>query len=132
MNRKLELLPGLLTIHRLHPDDPIPPAVSGCQPCFIGRTDRELSIVCSPDVDVISRASDPGWCAFRVAGQLDFELTGILAGLSSCLADADISLFAVSTFETDYILVKLDRLADVRATLENAGYQLLEAEPSAT
>ena len=69
-------------------------------------------------------AREDGWLAFRVAGQMDFSLTGVLAGLSAVLAQAGISIFAVSTFDTDYVLVKQDRLAAALAALESAGYGL--------
>jgi len=74
---------------------------------FAARTDEELSLVCPtecvPD-GVISR--EDGWRAFRIEGVLDFSLTGILAGIASILAERKIPIFAVSTFNTDYVLVR--------------------------
>ena len=75
--------------------------------CFVGKTDCEHSLVClSDDVPDNATAVDSGWRALRVQGPLDLSLTGILAGIADKLADAEIPLFAVSTFDTDYILVK--------------------------
>lgn len=92
---------------------------------FVGKTDAELSVVClREDAPQQYEAREDGWRAFRVAGQMDFSLTGVLAGLSAVLAQAGISIFAVSTFDTDYVLVKQDRLVAALAALESAGYGL--------
>ena len=75
--------------------------------CFIGKTDEECSLVCiTADVpdNIINR--DDGWKAFRIEGILDFSLIGILSGISGLLAENSIGIFAVSTYNTDYILVK--------------------------
>lgn len=86
---------------------------------FIGKTDEELSLVCGTDyVPEDTLACEHGWRAFRIQGVLDFSLVGILSRISSTLADNQIGLFAVSTFNTDYILVKkadLGRALDVLA-----------------
>ena len=80
---------------------------------FIGRTDLERSLVC-PEGLVPSNAfeKEEGWCCFRIKGQLDFSLVGILAEISSSLAYEGISVFTVSTFDTDYIFVKQELYAD--------------------
>jgi hypothetical protein len=80
---------------------------------FIGRTDLERSLVC-PEELVPSNAfeKEEGWCCFRIKGQLDFSLVGILAEISSSLAYERISVFTVSTFDTDYIFVKQELYAD--------------------
>ena len=68
---------------------------------FVGKTDSELSVVCLVDhAPKQSLAREDGWRAFRIAGQMDFGLTGVLAGLASVLAQAAISIFALSTFDT--------------------------------
>lgn len=94
---------------------------------FISRTDEELSLVCRTE-DVPERAleRDDGWRGFRIEGVLDFSLIGILSKLSAVLAENGIGIFAVSTFNTDYILVKeenFDRTMDVLAA---AGYEVVE------
>ena len=95
---------------------------------FLAKTDKELSVVCEtakvPE-NTINR--EDGWTAFRVEGSLEFSLVGILADLSHCLADAGISIFAVSTYDTDYILVKKDNWDRAKSAILNAGYEVTEA-----
>lgn len=95
---------------------------------FIAKTDDELSLVCptalSPD-DTISR--EDGWRAMRIIGVLDFSLIGILAKIASLLADAGVSIFALSTYNTDYILVKADKLSHAAEILEGGGYNVIFA-----
>lgn len=91
--------------------------------CFTGRTDEECSLICrteSVPANVIAR--EDGWRAFRVKGVLDFSLIGILAPIATLLADNGISLSAVSTFNTDYVLVKRERFERALALLGEAGY----------
>lgn len=106
-----------------------PPNVLDADYCFIGRTDGEKSLVCRaedvPAEGVLAR--DDGWMAFRAAGTLDFSLIGILAGIAGVLAKEKISLFAVSTYDTDYILVKKERADAAFAALEKAGYTVVDA-----
>lgn len=93
---------------------------------FIGRTDEELSVVCpteSAPKDALAR--DDGWRAFRVAGTLDLSLTGVLARLSATLAGAGVGIFAVSTYNTDYILVKRGQLPRAVDALTAAGHTFL-------
>ena len=93
--------------------------------CFIGKTDEELSLVCdTADVPSNVTAREDGWRAFRVEGVLDFSLIGILAKLTGILADRGIGLFAVSTYNTDYILVKRDDLSPALAALAREGYDI--------
>lgn len=87
------------------------------------RVDAELSVVCETRFVVEGVEAEHGWRAFAVVGPLDFSLTGILARLSAVLADAEISIFAVSTYDTDVILVKADRLEAAVQALETAGYR---------
>lgn len=92
---------------------------------FIGRTDEELSLVCETRVaPAESIAREDGWRAFRVEGVLDFSLTGILAKLSAVLADAGVGIFAVSTYNTDYILVKERDMPHALDSLHSAGYEI--------
>ena len=96
--------------------------------CFIGQTDSELSLVCeTAQVPARTLAREDGWRALRVAGPLEFSLTGILSGIASTLAAAKVSIFAVSTYDTDYILVKCENLARAVAALTGAGYAIREA-----
>ncbi len=92
---------------------------------FVGKTDEELSLVCPTEsVPQNTIAREDGWRAFRICGVLDFSLVGILAKISKVLADNGIGLFVVSTFNTDYILVKEAQLEDALRVLAEAGYQI--------
>ena len=91
--------------------------------CFIGRTDEELSLVCltekAPEKYV---GREDGWRCFRIRGVLDFSLVGILAPIARILADENIGIFAVSTYNTDYVLVRREQLQRALAALEANGY----------
>ena len=92
---------------------------------FIGKTDEEISLVCvSEDVPVNAIAREDGWKAFRIQGELDFSLVGILSKISNILAENQIGIFAVSTFNTDYILVKKENFTRALETLELQGYTI--------
>lgn len=97
--------------------------------CFIGKTDAEKSLVClTADVPKNTIARDDGWRGFRIEGVLDFALIGILSKISSILAENGISIFALSTYNTDYVLVKRDSYARALAILARAGYTIVEDE----
>ena len=90
---------------------------------FTGATDEENSLVCPESlVPYNTTKRDDGWRCFRIAGQLDFSLTGILARISEVLASDGIGIFAISTFNTDYILTKEENFAKALKSLKNAGY----------
>ena len=92
---------------------------------FVGKTDAEISVVClTADVPHATLAREDGWRALRVAEPMDFGLTGVLAGISTVLARAGISIFAVSTFDTDYILIKAENLGLSQSALEAGGYTI--------
>lgn len=90
--------------------------------CFTAKTDEENSVVCrTEDVPKNTIAREDGWRAFRVEGILDFSLTGILANISALLAEENIAIFAVSTFNTDYIFVKKESEMDALDKLQRDG-----------
>lgn len=90
---------------------------------FIGKTEEELSLVCrTEDVPPQTIARDDGWKGFRIQGILDFSLIGILSKLSGILADNGIGIFAVSTYNTDYILVKAENFEKALTVLSAKGY----------
>lgn len=94
--------------------------------CFIGRTDEEKSLVCRTDkVPGNAAACENGWKAFRIQGILDFSLIGILSEISTLLADNGIGIFAVSTYNTDYIFTKQEAYYKVLEVLAKAGYQII-------
>ncbi len=95
----------------------------------ITRTDDELSIVCPESAVPVGVRAERGWRALRVAGVLDFSLVGVLASLAVPLAGAGINLFAVSTFDTDYLLVREPDLARAVAALRGAGHEVADARP---
>ena len=95
--------------------------------CFVGKTDEEKSLVClTCDAPGNVTDRDDGWKAFRIQGVLDFSLIGILSKISSLLAENEIGIFAISTFNTDYILTKKENYDKAIAVLSKAGYQIEE------
>ena len=95
---------------------------------FVGKTDEEISLVCkTEDTPVNATDRDDGWRGFRIEGTLDFSLIGILSRLSSILAENGIGIFAISTYNTDYILVKNMNYDRAMRVLAEAGY-LISAE----
>ena len=94
---------------------------------FIGKTDEELSLVCrTEDVPENTVERDDGWRGFCIEGVLDFSLIGILSKLSTILAENQIGIFAVSTYNTDYILVKAENFDRALNVLAAAGYEVTE------
>ena len=94
---------------------------------FIGKTDEEKSLVCITDevpANVIQQ--DDGWKAFRIQGVLNFSLIGILAKIAAALADKGISIFAVSTYNTDYVLVKKENYQKALDVLKALGYMIID------
>lgn len=90
---------------------------------FIGKTDEERSLVCETALTPANTTeSEDGWRAFRIEGVLDFSLIGILSKISTLLADAGIGIFAVSTFNTDYILTKAENFERALQVLKGQGY----------
>lgn len=93
--------------------------------CFTGKTDEEHSLVClTADVPTLTIAREDGWKAFRIQGSLDFALVGILARISTLLAQSGISIFALSTYNTDYVLTKESDFLSALAILRSSGYPI--------
>ena len=94
--------------------------------CFIGKTDEENSLVCIMEkVPSNTIARDDGWKAFRIQGVLDFSLIGILSKITGLLAENHIGIFAVSTYNTDYILTKKENYQKALDLLLDAGYEII-------
>lgn len=92
---------------------------------FIAQTKEERSLVCqTKDVPAHTKVRDDGWKAFYIDGVLDFSLIGILSQISTILANHKIGLFAVSTYNTDYILVKKENFSRALAILKAGGYEI--------
>ena len=119
------VLPGEYAICRLSADAPVPDWAMQGDFCSITRTQEELSIVCAQDLISGSVEQEADWVCLKVIGPLDFNLTGILASLAGTLAEAGISVFAISTFDTDYLLVKRVSLAEAIDALSQAGHKIL-------
>ncbi|MCX6080048.1 MAG: ACT domain-containing protein [Chloroflexi bacterium] len=109
-------------LHHLKPGVAIPKTVFDCAFYSITSTHDEISILVPENVKIDANKTEHGWRALKVAGQLDFSLTGILAGIAATLSEAGISIFALSTYDTDYILVKNERLLSACAALIAAGH----------
>ena len=93
---------------------------------FIGKTDEEISLVClTSDTPSNAIEREDGWKGFRIEGTLDFSLIGILSKISGILADNEIGIFAVSTYNTDYILVKSEQFDKALSALKAAGYDII-------
>ena len=123
MTMELEALDFALTVSKLKMDARIDCAADFF---FLGKTDEELSLVCrTEDTPAETLAREDGWRGFRVRGVLDFSLTGILARLSAVLAEAKIGIFAVSTYNTDYLLVKEADFDRAVRALTEAGYRFV-------
>jgi len=94
--------------------------------CFTACTDEECSLVCPTDAAPQENLKrEDGWRAFRIEGVLDFSLIGILARISAILAERSIGIFVVSTYNTDYVLVKEQQLAQTLEALKQNGYRIL-------
>ena len=128
---KLLLLPGLFAVCQLDPDVPLPAwATSGSSGLLsITRTPNELSIVCAQEVAPMDVRTERDWRCLMVEGPLDFSLTGVLSALLAPLADAGVSIFALSTFDTDYLLVRAAQLDLAVETLSAAGHLVAGVEP---
>lgn len=94
--------------------------------CFTGRTEEESSLVCiTGDVPSDVTHREDGWKAFRVAGTLDFSLIGILSEICRILAENSISVFVISTYDTDYVLTKKENYQRALTLLEAAGHEIV-------
>lgn len=122
---KLFLTRERLTVCQLPADAPIPDwAASTKSFVSITRTRTELSIVCAEELAPPAVRQERGRRAFRVDGPLDFALTGVLASVLDPLAKADFSIFALSTFDTDYVLGRADKVEAAGAALHAAGHEV--------
>ncbi len=125
--RALALLPGRLAVCRMPPDAPLPAWVMHAEAAVwsITRTPRELSVVCDEDAlpPSVERA-EIGWRAFELEGPVPFDEVGVLAGLAAPLAAAGVPIFALSTYDTDLVLVKEAHLVAARAAWERAGVEV--------
>jgi len=121
---KIKILDEEFSIHRLNPEDKIPNELNDEKYFWIGKTNEELSIVCKSAIKFPTQKSDDGWKAIKLIGPLDLSAVGLLAGITKVLAEAGINIFALSTFDTDYILIKKSKINSAVKTLQENGYIL--------
>lgn len=124
MKLTLTVLEGSYTVHRFSADAPVPETIEQSKFYSVTRTDEELSLVCESSIDLNAPKSETDWRIIRVVGPLDFSLTGVLAEISSILASAGVSIFAVSTFDTDYIFVREYCLKEALKVIKKAGHNV--------
>ncbi|ASK69098.1 ACT domain-containing protein [Shewanella bicestrii] len=127
MRMTLAVHPRQYTIHSFSPNAQLPSEVFAEEVYFIGRTEEGLTVVVSSELELDSLEQETHWCCLEVLGPLGFSMTGILSKISGTLADVQISIFALSTFDTDYILVKKNCLQSAVAALKKAGYKIIES-----
>jgi len=121
----LAVLPDLYAVCRLGVAEKIPAWALAGGFCSVTRTGDELSIVCSQEVVPEGVEADRGWRSFKVEGKLPFNLVGVLSSLTSTLAQAGISIFAVPTYDNDYLFIKSTDMEKTVAALRNAGHGIL-------
>jgi len=125
---RLRELPEELAVCRLAPGSPAPPWVrAGDGLCSLTWTDDEFSVVCPAAAVPAGVRAETGWRALVVEGPLDMALTGILARLATPLAEAGVAIFALSTFDTDYVLVRAAALEAAGRALAAAGHEVAAA-----
>jgi hypothetical protein len=122
----LSVLESTFTIHSMSEEQSIPASVLSSDFYFIGKTHDELSLVVKQDIAIEALESDYDWRVLEVLGPLNLSMVGIMAEISAILAAAKISIFVVSTFETDYFLVKSDALAKAVSALKKARYEVIQ------
>ena len=128
----LSVHPELLAICRLPAGSAFPEWASGGGFWAVVRTDDELSVVCRDEAVPQEVTAERKWRALKVQGTLDFSLVGVLAEFSTVLANAGISIFVISTYDTDYILIKEDKLADAFSALQKAGHGVVLGDTGQT
>jgi hypothetical protein len=121
---ELRLLAGSYAVFRLAADAAIPVWAVGGSFSSVTRTHDELSIVCAEGLAPGGTKCESGWRVLQVAGPLEFSLTGVLAAIAAPLANAGVSIFAISTFDTDYVLVKEENLVKAVEALRGAGHRV--------
>lgn len=122
---KLQILDSTFSVVKFPPAEKIPLWALNADLFSITKTDEELSIVCPSDClpkDEVFPDIEKDWKCIKVEGILDFSLTGILSSLANTLAENKISIFAVSTFNTDYLLIKSHSIEKAKIVLEKEGH----------
>jgi len=123
-SRTLTLLPGRYAVCRMHPETAVPAWAEGGSFCSVARTTEELSIVCEEAAVPEGITTSRGWRMLKVQGPIPFEETGVLAAIAAPLATAGLSIFAVSTFDTDYVLVREEAVEAALLALRGSSHKV--------
>ena len=121
---RLTVFPGRFAVCRLAAGDAVPATLLRARLVSITRTDGELSIVCPEELAPADAVCEAGWAWLALEGPIPFTATGIMSSLLAPLADARVGIFALSTYDTDAILVKQEQLAAALAALRQAGHEV--------
>jgi uncharacterized protein len=124
----LQMLSESFTINKFPQFAEIPSILSQGEMCFIFRTDEELCIVCPDFMAPNNVQQELGWRCLKVEGEMKLQDVGVLASLTQPLAEANIPLFAISTFMTDYIFVMEENLVNAVQALQKAGHEFVHKE----
>lgn len=122
---KFRWLPGIYAIVRLAPNATVPDWATRGEFTSITRTAEELSIVCAADNLPSEVHSSHHWICLKLEGPFPFELTGVLLSFIEPLSRNDIPIFAISTYDTDYVLIQEDHMGNVMDILREAGHELV-------
>ena len=125
MPLKFRRLPATFAVCRLGPDAPVPAAIADTPFVSITRTAEELSIVCPVSQAPQNAKCELPWICFKLEGPFPFSLTGVLASVIDPLAQSGIPIFAMSTFDTDYVLVEEESAESALKALQTAGHELI-------
>ena len=123
---QLKILNNKLKVVKLKSNETVPEIVYKQEFYSITKTDEEQSIVLDEGIEIQSNIVEDNWRAIKIVGTLDFALIGILSKISTILAQSEISIFAISTYNTDYILVKADKLEKAIKVLEQNEYKFIQ------
>lgn len=127
MPQTLVVEPGEYAVCQLEADEPLPPWLPSAPFWTVTRAGDELSIICAAEAVPFDSSHEGGWRLLRMMGPFPFDLTGILTSVLAPLAAADVGILAISTFNTDYILVKHTRLTAAIDALRAAGHAVHDA-----
>jgi len=122
----LSVVPGDYAVCQLSPDAPLPGWATAGTLFSVTRSADELSVVCATGQVPPETRHTPGWAVLKLHGPFDFTLTGILAGVLNPLHRAGVGIFALSTFDTDYVLVQTRQLGAAVSALREAGHTVLD------
>ncbi len=122
---QLRILPGLFAVSRFESLEDLPPFSELGKFWSISRTSQEISLVCQEKYLAPGGKSERGWRIIQIVGPLEFSLTGVLESILRPLARADISIFALSTYDTDYVMVKKELITAAKKTLEESRFTFI-------